>query len=232
MLEAAPLTNIGTIEAVNPLLPPGYFVGNVGYYNTVFGSFKPSSLKSPFSFLVKRNPLPPGCTSITPQAYGLVFGSFCAWIVQAVQPFRQWTLNDWIPARDPGPNDNFCGINRSLDFNRCSGIRYNGSHAPVSRISSEIYNALQLVLIDGGNPDYCLLSTKAYKADVLGIIALNGSYTFFNMKVFEDPTLAENEAFLIQSDSWEHHEDPTTGNGNLVCSHPGYNARIKLPQIP
>ena len=68
-------------------------------------------------------------------------------------------LAAWVPAVDPPSNDNFWGVNRSVDPTRLAGLRFNASS---QSISEGLTNALGFINREGGAPDLIVLDFVSY----------------------------------------------------------------------
>ncbi len=68
-------------------------------------------------------------------------------------------LSAWVPAVDPPSNDNFWGVNRSVDPTRLGGLRYN---AASMSISEGITNALAYANREGASPDLIVIDFVSY----------------------------------------------------------------------
>lgn len=68
-------------------------------------------------------------------------------------------LAAWVPNVDPPSNDNFWGVNRSVDPTRLGGLRYDAS---AQSISEGLTNALAFANREGASPDLIVLDFVSY----------------------------------------------------------------------
>lgn len=68
-------------------------------------------------------------------------------------------LAAWVPQVDPPSNDNFWGVNRSVDPTRLGGLRYDAS---AQSISEGLTNALAFANREGASPDLIVLDFLSY----------------------------------------------------------------------
>jgi hypothetical protein len=70
-------------------------------------------------------------------------------------------LGAWIPTASPAANDNFWGVNRSVDPTRLAGLRYD---ATAYTIEEGMTNALAFLNREGGKPDLAIMDFASYAA--------------------------------------------------------------------
>lgn len=68
-------------------------------------------------------------------------------------------LAAWLPVTTPASNDNFWGVNRSVDPTRLAGCRYN---AQAYTIEEGMTNSLAFLNREGGKPDLCVMDFASY----------------------------------------------------------------------
>ena len=131
-------------------------------------------------------------------------------------------IGDWIPHDAPtqaGPRSDadFCGVDRSRDITRLAGVRVHAFGCPMQEA---IINALAHVGREGGQCDVLVVSSALrgrVDAETYGPRGI--------VRTLYDAGCDADTAFALQSDTWHLyvHDD---GREALVCTAPGYNARI------
>jgi hypothetical protein len=123
----------------------------------------------------------------------------------------------WLPSVAPASNDNFYGVNRSVD-SRLYGVYYDGSKQSVEEALTD--GAAQ-VIAQGGNPDACFMGTISYASleKSLGSRCVYVDYKMTDypqigfrgirlatgkgaMDVFSDMWAPPQTAWLLQMNTW------------------------------
>lgn len=156
--------------------------------------------------------------------------------IGTVAPSSPLTLYDWISAKDPVKGDNFCGVDRSVDPVRFAGHRITALRHPDKDdyiILDSLVCAIKEIERLGGDVDLILLSPNLY--DQLdkaipsymkksGLVHPSKIHTSYGSATVIKELSLTNTAFLLQSDTWE-----IDFAASLVCTNPGFNARIDFP---
>ena len=132
-------------------------------------------------------------------------------------------LEAWCPATAPAPADSFYGVDRSIDVERLSGVRYDGS---LDSLEEALINGQSEGSANGGKPSICLMapynmrrlinslgSKKFEYHDVYaqgpdGPIAEIGFRAVFiqgdtgDIAILADPLVPYDVAWMIDPESW------------------------------
>lgn len=125
-------------------------------------------------------------------------------------------LQAWLPATAPATNDNYFGVNRSVDRVRLAGVYYDGS---AQSIEEALIDASSLLAREGGKPDVAIMGFASYSAlekslgskvqyiDLKGPadiafrgIMINGAAS--QIKVFADRSCTTQTCYLLQMNTW------------------------------
>jgi hypothetical protein len=90
-----------------------------------------------------------------------IFGDIVAGSISSGTNLALSGLAAWLPIATPASNDNFWGVNRSVDPTRLAGLRYN---AQAFTIEEGMTNALAFASREGAKPDLCIMDFASYAA--------------------------------------------------------------------
>ena len=125
-------------------------------------------------------------------------------------------LSAWLPFTDPANNDNFFGVNRSVDRVRLAGVAWDGSG---QTIEEAVIDASAILAREGGKPDVCLLPFASYSAlekslgskiqytsfqtGEIGFrgILINGANSV--IRVIPDRSAQAQVGYLLQMNTWK-----------------------------
>lgn len=140
------------------------------------------------------------------------------WVTQA----PRLHVSDWIPTDEPKLDDNFCGVDRSLDTTYLSGLRLTQSMGDT--LETTLEKGAAKVNFVGGRPDICLLPTKQFKKLTQEFATASHLVTPYGMlEIREEPGLI-NVGYLLTLQSW-------VLDINLYCNRPQHNLVIKFNDI-
>lgn len=151
------------------------------------------------------------------------------------------TPEEWLPMSHSSAR--FLGVNRTLDPIRLAGVIL--AYDMASSCEYNLAKAVHLLHREGGYPDLVILPKEQYEelrcslGPVLQYTLLKHETTGQEWEAFrfgtvlgwttvvQDDTLGES-CYLVTMDSWRLHQNPMTGNSQLICTAPGINARMAL----
>ena len=127
-------------------------------------------------------------------------------------------LAAWIPFADPAANDNFFGVNRSLDRVRLAGVAYDGSQ---QSIEEALQDGLNLVSnLGDGSTDYCFMNPNSLTALIKSLgskvqivdlqatpsiafraVEINGPRG--SVKILADRNCPAATCYALQMDTWQ-----------------------------
>lgn len=127
-------------------------------------------------------------------------------------------LAAWVPASDPASNDNFWGVNRSVDPTRLAGLRYNASSMTISEgITSALAfgnregAAFDLIIIDfasyaslinelGAKVQYVMLEHDEVE---VAFEAIHFHSAYGKIPVLADRSCQPQTAWCLTTDTWK-----------------------------
>ena len=145
-------------------------------------------------------------------------------------------LDAWIPATDPLAADSFNGVNRSVDADRLSGIRYTATSGTDLTIENALINGCtEVSTLGNGEPDVIVMNSRDFgrfktqlgnkvvydkmsakmpkgneanlSFDVISLMADHGK-----VGVIGDRDCPRNVAYALETSSWKlHHLGPCPG---------------------
>lgn len=141
------------------------------------------------------------------------------------------TVNDWIPSEPPNTSVLFMDrIDRSADPVRLAGHRVDMSGCPIEDGIDEGYWTIDR---EGGAADEVWF-TPAWRDRLPGMVRTRDCKwgPGRDLRVGFTDEIPEGDCLMVQSDTWRAIEWPVTGERNLVCMAPGYNARVRVEPPP
>lgn len=139
-------------------------------------------------------------------------------VLFAIQRDSELNFRHWLPGHDVKKDDNFFGVNRSLDWIRLAGQNISKNLSEQSEMES-ILHLMGYLAIEGAKTDILIVPMKC---------SIEEDYflsPYGKHKVIKSEDLAKNEYLCLQSNTWIKY--PNT----LVCTNPGYNGRLIINQI-
>lgn len=163
-----------------------------------------------------------GTITVSATAMGGAAGSPVGWaatnflLVQGNNNGLFSGFNAWLPSTAPGINDNFYGVNRSVD-SRLYGVNYNGS---TQSVEEAIISAAMLIRREKGRPRHFVTNYGSYAAliNALGArkeyvdFAADAEFGFRGVKIqgpagaidcFADLNCQAATGYLLQMDTWK-----------------------------
>lgn len=137
-------------------------------------------------------------------------------------------ITNWLPDRDPPPNDLWCNINRSVDSTRLSGIKY---FCYGNDSLEEILKVLSFFVKEGVHPDagWCspfrfsqleqCLRLHAHFPQSISLKEIQIPSAMGCITIRPDSTLITDYLYLVTTDTWRFDEV----NNIMYCIQPGAN---------
>ena len=124
-------------------------------------------------------------------------------------------LLGWLPTVAPGTNDNWFGVNRSLNTTRLAGLRVVGNGAP---IEETLIQSAELLGIEKAKPDLCLMNNY----DVAQLVKALGQRVIYDrVESIDEPDIGFKAVVI---DRTEGYADPHPSRSVLPARH-GLHAR-------